>query len=109
MAPNRRKPETVPCAPKQASTRRVSAGDRASPSGSDRRIMDAIDTRLAELGITLPEPFPPVGNYVSCSRTGDLLFVGGHGPIDGATTIVGKVGTDLTIEQGREAARLTGL
>jgi enamine deaminase RidA (YjgF/YER057c/UK114 family) len=71
--------------------------------------MDAIDARLTELGITLPEPFPPVGNYVSCSRTGDLVFVGGHGPTDGTTTIVGKVGTDLTLEQGREAARLTAL
>jgi enamine deaminase RidA (YjgF/YER057c/UK114 family) len=69
--------------------------------------MDAIEARLAELGITLPEPFPPVGNYTSCTRTGDLLFVGGHGPTDGTTTIVGKVGTDLTLEQGRDAARLT--
>ena len=72
-------------------------------------MMDAIDARLAELGITLPEPFPPVANYVSCSRTGDLLFVGGHGPTDGVTTIIGKVGTDLTLEQGRDAARLTAL
>jgi enamine deaminase RidA (YjgF/YER057c/UK114 family) len=71
--------------------------------------MDAIDTRLAELGITLPEPFPPVGNYVSCVRTGDLLFVGGHGPVDGGTTIIGKVGTDLTLDEGREAARRTAL
>src|SRR5690242_5335343 len=71
--------------------------------------MDAIDTRLAELGITLPEPFPPAGNYVSCVQTGDLLFVGGHGPIAGTTAMVGKVGTDLTLGEGREAARLTGL
>jgi len=71
--------------------------------------VDTIDTRLAELGITLPEPFPPVGNDLSCSQSGDLLFVGGHGPIGEATTIVGKVGTDLTLEQGREAARLTAL
>jgi enamine deaminase RidA (YjgF/YER057c/UK114 family) len=71
--------------------------------------VDAIDTRLAELGITLPEPFPPVGNYVSCSRTGDLLFVGGHGPTDGSTTVIGRVGTDLTLEEGRAAARLTAL
>ena len=69
--------------------------------------MDAIDTRLAELDITLPEPFPPVGNYVSCVQTGDLLFVGGHGPVGGGTTIVGKVGTDLTLEQARNAARVT--
>jgi len=68
-----------------------------------------IDARLAELGLVLPPVFPPVGNYLPCSRTGDLLFVGGHGPTDGSTTIVGKVGTDLTLEQGRAAARLTAL
>ena len=71
--------------------------------------MTGVDARLAELGIVLPEPFPPAGNYLSCSRAGDLLFVGGHGPIDGADVIVGKVGTDLTLEQGRAAARMTAL
>jgi enamine deaminase RidA (YjgF/YER057c/UK114 family) len=68
-----------------------------------------IDERLAELGIVLPDVFAPVGNYLGCQRTGDLLFVGGHGPIDGPNAITGKVGTDLTLEQGREAARLTAL
>jgi enamine deaminase RidA (YjgF/YER057c/UK114 family) len=68
-----------------------------------------IDERLRELGITLPEAFPPAGNYVSSSRTGDLLFVGGHGPVDGSTIIRGKVGTDLTLDEGRDAARMTGL
>ena len=68
-----------------------------------------IEERLAELGIALPPAFPPVANYLSSSRTGDLLFVGGHGPIDGTDMIVGKVGTDLTLEQGRAAARLTAL
>ena len=71
--------------------------------------MGRIDERLAELGIVLPEPFAPVANYTSSARTGDLLFVGGHGPIDGSTTIIGKVGTDLTLEQGKHAARLTAL
>jgi enamine deaminase RidA (YjgF/YER057c/UK114 family) len=66
-----------------------------------------IDERLTELGIVLPQTFPPVGNYLSCSRTGDLLFVGGHGPVNGDTTVIGKVGTDLTLEQGRAAARMT--
>jgi enamine deaminase RidA (YjgF/YER057c/UK114 family) len=69
--------------------------------------VDLIDARLADLGITLPESFPPVGSYLSCQRSGDLLFVGGHGPTDGARTVVGKVGTDLTLEEGREAARMT--
>jgi enamine deaminase RidA (YjgF/YER057c/UK114 family) len=68
-----------------------------------------IDERLAELGIELPPAFPPVANYLSCSRTGDLLFVGGHGPTDGEQTIIGKVGTDLTLEEGRAAARMTAL
>ena len=71
--------------------------------------MGLVDARLSELGITLPDPFPPAGSYLSSSRSGDLLFVGGHGPVDGATIIVGKVGTDLTLEQGREAARMTAL
>jgi enamine deaminase RidA (YjgF/YER057c/UK114 family) len=57
----------------------------------------------------LPSPFPPVGSYVSCVQSGDLLHVGGHGPIGDAGAVVGKVGTDLTLEQGRDAARLTGL
>jgi enamine deaminase RidA (YjgF/YER057c/UK114 family) len=65
--------------------------------------------RLAELGIVLPPVFPPVGTYLACSRSGDLLFVGGHGPTDGTTTVIGKVGGDLTAEDGRAAARLTAL
>ena len=71
--------------------------------------MSLIDARLAELGITLPEVFAPAGNYVPTCLTGDLLYVGGHGPVDGTTMIVGKVGTDLTLEQGREAARMAAL
>jgi len=67
------------------------------------------EARIVALGLVLPEPFPPVGSYLSCQRSGDLLYVGGHGPIDGAATIIGKVGTDLTLEQGRDAARMTAL
>jgi enamine deaminase RidA (YjgF/YER057c/UK114 family) len=71
--------------------------------------MTSVDERLAELRIVLPPAFPPVANYLSCSRSGDLLFVGGHGPVDGEHTIIGKVGTNLTLEQGRAAARMTAL
>jgi enamine deaminase RidA (YjgF/YER057c/UK114 family) len=71
--------------------------------------MTSAESRITELGIVLPPPFSPVASYLSCARTGDLLFVGGHGPTDADRTIVGKVGTDLTIEQGREAARMTAL
>ena len=71
--------------------------------------MVKIEERLTEIGIVLPDPFPPVANYLSCSRLGDVLYVGGHGPIDGTRAVVGKVGTDLTLQQGREAARVCGL
>jgi enamine deaminase RidA (YjgF/YER057c/UK114 family) len=65
--------------------------------------------RLAELGVELPAVFPPAGNYVGCVVDNGLVHVGGHGPIDGATVVRGKVGKDLTLEQARRAARMTGL
>jgi enamine deaminase RidA (YjgF/YER057c/UK114 family) len=69
----------------------------------------AIRQRLDELGIVLPPVFPPAGNYLACSRLGTTLHVGGHGPVDGDEIVVGKVGSDLTLEEGRRAARMTGL
>ncbi|HEX5097494.1 MAG TPA: RidA family protein [Acidimicrobiia bacterium] len=71
--------------------------------------MSRIGNRLDELGIVLPEVFPPAGNYLPCARQGNVLYVGGHGPTDGTRTVIGRVGADLTLEQGREAARLTAL
>jgi enamine deaminase RidA (YjgF/YER057c/UK114 family) len=68
-----------------------------------------IAARLTELGLVLPAVMPPAGNYVGCSRLGNTLFVGGHGPVDGSRVITGKVGSTLTLEQGREAARMTAL
>jgi enamine deaminase RidA (YjgF/YER057c/UK114 family) len=68
-----------------------------------------IDERLAELGIVLPPVFPPAGNYLGCVIDDGLVFVSGHGPISGDTIIRGKVGADLTVHEGREAAWLTGL
>lgn len=69
-----------------------------------------VEARLAELGITLPTPARPVANYVQAVTTGDLVFLAGHGPLepDGGY-VTGKVGRDLTLEQGREAARLTAI
>src|SRR4029077_14969903 len=65
---------------------------------------------LRELGIELPDPFPPAGNYVAAMQTGRLLFLSGAGPIraDGGI-VTGKVGRDLDIAAAVEAARLTGL
>ena len=68
------------------------------------------DARLEELWIELPSPFTPMANYLPAVRTGNLVFVSGHGPnrADG-TFIVGKLGKDLSVEQGYAAARLTML
>ena len=68
------------------------------------------DKKLKELGIELPPPSKPVANYVKAVRTGNLLYLAGHGPskADGSH-FTGKVGKDLTLEQGAEAARLTGI
>lgn len=69
-----------------------------------------VNARLKELGITLPTPGKPMANYVKAVRTGNLVYLAGHGPDKGdGTYITGKVGRDLTIEQGADAARLTGL
>lgn len=68
------------------------------------------ETTLEGLGIKLPQGATPVANYVRAVRTGNLLFLSGNGPkkADG-TYITGRVGQDLTTEQGYEAARLTGI
>ena len=68
------------------------------------------EARLAELGIELPPAPDPVANYVNGVRTGDLIFLAGKGPrrADG-TEIRGKLGADLTIEEGYEGARLTAI
>jgi enamine deaminase RidA (YjgF/YER057c/UK114 family) len=68
-----------------------------------------ISERLRELGIELPAPSSPGGNYLNVVVDDGMVYVSGHGPIDGDTVVTGKVGADLTLEQGREAARLTGL
>jgi len=69
-----------------------------------------IDERLTELGIALPEPSSPVANYVNAVTTGNLVFLAGKGPKqDDGTYITGKVGADLTEEEGYEAARIAGI
>lgn len=71
--------------------------------------MSRTGARLDELGIVLPPVFPPAGNYLGCSQLGSTLYVGGHGPANGDEIVVGKVGGDLSLEEGYRAARLTGL
>jgi enamine deaminase RidA (YjgF/YER057c/UK114 family) len=68
------------------------------------------EERLTQLGLTLPAVPAPAANYVNAVRTGNLMFLAGKGPIkpDGKF-MTGKIGEDLSIEQGYEAARLTAL
>ena len=68
------------------------------------------EAKLKELGITLPDPPKPVANYVNGVQAGNLIFLAGKGPkrTDGRE-IRGKLGKDLSVEQGYEAARLTAI
>jgi enamine deaminase RidA (YjgF/YER057c/UK114 family) len=77
---------------------------RAQEPGTD------VEAILDSLGITLPTPSKPVANYVNAVTTGNLVFMAGKGPTraDG-TRITGKLGRDLDIEAGYEAARLVGI
>ena len=68
------------------------------------------EEKLKQSGITLPIPQKPIANYVNAVRVGNLIYLAGKGPNkpDG-TNITGKVGKELTLQQGYDAARLTGI
>ena len=68
------------------------------------------EQKLQSLGIVLPAPTNLVANYVKFVRTGNLIFLSGHGPAnaDGKYT-TGKLGKELSIEEGYNAAKLTGI
>lgn len=68
------------------------------------------EEKLSKLGITLPPVSAPVASYVNVVRVGKLLFLSGKGPQhENGDYIKGKLGKDLTVEQGYEAARLTAI
>ena len=70
----------------------------------------SIETKLKELNIKLPEPKAPVGAYVATKIVGNLLFISGQISIDENTNLIkGKLGRDLTLEQGYNAAQKCGL
>ena len=69
-----------------------------------------IDARLNELGIVLPESIPPAANYVPWVRTGNLLFIAGQVPVrEGKDIHTGKLGANISMEQGQECARLCAI
>lgn len=68
-----------------------------------------IADRLRELGIELPQPSTPAGSYRNVLVDDGMVYASGHGPLDGDHMVTGKVGSDLSLEQARDAARMTGL
>ncbi len=68
------------------------------------------EARVRELGLEIPVPFKPAGSYVNAVRSGNLLFLAGHVPYrSGGAIVLGKLGTDLDMTAGYEAARLAAL
>ena len=69
------------------------------------------EQRIKELGIDLGQPSSPIANYIPAVIVGKLMFLSGHGPRRGASSdmVTGKLGRDLTIEEGYDAARLVGI
>ena len=68
------------------------------------------EQRLNQLGIDLPQPPKPLGAYVETLQTGNLLFLSGTLPVEsGKPKYVGRIGDELSVEDGQRAARLTAL
>jgi len=68
------------------------------------------EQRLTDLGITLPPPPEPFGTYAEAVQTGNLLFLSGMLPTEGrAAKFIGRVGAELDVEAGRQAARIAAL
>jgi enamine deaminase RidA (YjgF/YER057c/UK114 family) len=83
--------------------------DDPHPATDDGRALDPYG-RLRSLGLSLPEPRPPVANFLPAVVEGNLVFLSGQGPV-GPDGIVfrGKVGSSLSVDEGYAAARLTTL
>lgn len=67
---------------------------------------DSILDKMTAMGLTLPAVPAPIAAYVNCVRSGNLLFLSGGLPIDGDTKIVGKVPSNVSIEEAQRAARI---
>lgn len=71
--------------------------------------MSKIEDRLAELGITLPQPAAPIANYVPSVLSGGLLHISGQVSVDETGGVKGVVGDDVDLEAAQAAARLCGV
>ena len=70
---------------------------------------ETAESRLKSLGIELPAVAPPAANYLPSVRVGNLLFVSGQVSNIPGTKMAGKLGRDMTVEQGQQAARLCAI
>ncbi len=72
--------------------------------------MSQVEDKLREMGLELTEGPPPMANYIPGYRTGNLVFLSGVGPRDAdGNTLKGKLGQEVTVEEGYQAARLCAL
>ncbi|MGE3537056.1 MAG: RidA family protein [Candidatus Tectimicrobiota bacterium] len=69
----------------------------------------SIEEKLAQMGLALPEPGPPAGNYVGAVQVGNVLFVSGHGPRQDGRYLTGKVGRDVSTAQAYDIAKIVML
>ena len=84
------------------SKEQMGTGEGSRPASAEQR--------LKELGIKLPVPPEPFGTYVEAVQTGNLLFLSGMLPTEGhGAKFIGRVGAELDVEAGRQAARLAAL
>ena len=80
-----------------------------APNGN-KRVTGSLSSRVRELGLVLPTPPTPLGAYVESADAGNLLFLSGVLPVaNGKLAISGRLGDNLSVEQGQEAARMASL
>jgi len=80
-----------------------------APNGN-KRVTGSLSSRVRELGLVLPTPPTPLGAYVKSADAGNLLFLSGVLPVaNGKLAISGRLGDNLSVEQGQEAARMASL
>ncbi|MEO1331396.1 MAG: RidA family protein [Pseudomonadota bacterium] len=68
-----------------------------------------VEQRLSALGITLPDPGAPAGNYVPFVRTGNLVFISGQVSRSSEELLTGKLGSEVSLEEGQAAAKVCGI
>src|SRR6516225_3702856 len=88
----------------------MTASSKAQPTASREARPISAEQRLCALGIKLPAPPEPFGTYAEAVQTGNLLFLTGMLPTEGREAkFIGRVGANLDVEAGREAAQLAAL